>query len=371
MELTCRFRNHYLSEKYTCEVDYINLKPGTIIKSITGQHEDGKTNLDVHAIWFSRLNHSTYLLRGFSNIFPNLTFLRVYLYKLKEITRDDLVGLENLEELDASYCGLTFLPDNLFEGMRKLKVISFSNNKLVHLSSKLLKPLLLNQMSSINFENNPNINSFYDSGDKEGSVNSLEDLMDIIDKNCGPPIPSNGEIFTTGTKTLWASKKFTDFTIVVGEKKIHVHKNILAIHSSVFMAMLGGVNKESLEGKMFIDDFSAEVVEEFLRYIYTGKIPNEKLAMDLFAIAAKYNVIKLKREFELMVLQNIDESNAYEVLVLGNLYESENMKKLAFTELNSMRQTKDLPSELINQPDRLKEYVEAKRECDRQLNKLL
>jgi hypothetical protein len=45
---------------------------------------------------------------------------------------------------------------------------------------------------------------------------------------------------TTGFKTLWESKDFSDFTIVVGpsddRQKIEVHRNILAIRSSYFAA---------------------------------------------------------------------------------------------------------------------------------------
>jgi hypothetical protein len=52
----------------------------------------------------------------------------------------------------------------------------------VFLSSELLEPILDNQLEQVDFRNN----ALYQPGAK-GSVASLEELLDIIDKNCECP----------------------------------------------------------------------------------------------------------------------------------------------------------------------------------------
>jgi hypothetical protein len=48
--------------------------------------------------------------------------------------------------------------------------------------------------------------------------------------------------------------------------------------------------KEKQEKKMIIDDFSANIVEEMLRFMYTGRVTDESMetAIDLFSLAARF-----------------------------------------------------------------------------------
>lgn len=100
-------------------------------------------------------------------------------------------------------------------------------------------------------------------------------------------------------------------------------------------------------------------VEEFLRYLYTGKIPDETNAMELFALSSKYDVPALKSYWEKIVIQNLDESNALEIFSFGHLHDSENMKTLAFKMIKKLIPGVKLPDELIEHPEDLKEIVEA------------
>lgn len=363
MELKCGFSKRH--SIYTCiPVSASITQPNTTIKEFAGQHKPEKSHADIKSVYFFA-QVIEYVPRGLHNIFHNLTSLKIRSCNLKEITREDLVGLEALEELDVEGNLLVSLPGDLFQGMQKLKKINFDENRLARISSKLLEPLLANAMSYAGFSDNTNIDSFFCHSGLTGSVGSMEELMNIIENNCGYTTLSYEDNFKNGSKRLWESSQLSDFTINVDEEHFYVHKSILAIHSSVFMAMFfDNRMKESLEGAMTIEDFTKEVVGEFLRYIYTSEIPDEKFAMDLFAIAAKYNVPKLKSECELMVLKNTNKYNGFEVLALGNLYASESMKKLGFSELQKFFSGHDIPNEMINQPERLKELVELQRELN-------
>lgn len=97
----------------------------------------------------------------------------------------DLIGLENLEELDLNENELTSLPDDLFTDMEKLKGVNFNHNRLERLSSKLLKPVETS-LEYAWFEENTKIDDYFNKGDK--NKNNLKKFMEIMD--ClEPPLP--------------------------------------------------------------------------------------------------------------------------------------------------------------------------------------
>lgn len=96
-----------------------------------------------------------------------------------------------------------------------------------------------------------------------------------------------------------------------------------------------------------------------MRFIYTGIIPDDTNAMELFALSSKYDIQALKSYWEKIIIKNIDETNALEIFTLGHLHDSEEMKKLAFKEIKKLFPSKKLPDDLIDDPERLKEIVEA------------
>lgn len=175
--------------------------------------------------------------------------------------------------------------------------------------------------------------------------------------------------FAAGFKELWESKTYSDFIITAGPLddpiEFKVHKCVLGIQSSVLAAAFKNPMKESQEGKMHIEEFSAESVKEFLDFMYTGEVSSDTQAMDLFAIAAKYDVGHLKLITEKIVLRNISDSNAIEVFGLGHLYNSEELQQAAFEAIKKMFPELNLQSSLISTPVKLKKLVEARRGRDR------
>jgi BTB/POZ domain len=75
---------------------------------------------------------------------------------------------------------------------------------------------------------------------------------------------------------------------------------------------------EKLTGKLVIKDYEPEIVEEFLRFLYTGAVADlAKNPTELFRIADKYDVQDLK----ILVEQSILEIITHENVLVVELYE--------------------------------------------------
>lgn len=373
MEVGCEFLI-YPDGKYCCVVSSVTINSPmlTKIKSFTGSHLEGKSDIDVVIVLFQS-TVVEYFPRGLHKHFPNLKELRITNCGLKIITRRDLVGLANLTELSLSDNKLTSLPNNLFADMKSLTVISFFNNKLERLSSKLLDPIDKTKLIRIDLDGNTEINAWFNIN--SGGIFTIGRLMRVIDKECLKPFESeDSEIrmneFSKGIEELFVSKRFSDFIITVENKEFLVHKMVLAAQSSVFNAMFETDMEERKTNHTKIDEFTAGAFEKFLCYIYTGRIPDETDAVEVFRIAVKYQVSHLKIVCEMIILDNIDELNASEILILGDLYDSDDMKQLAFAEIRETNPEILLADFLIDHPLYVQQIIEAKKNLTKAQQKL-
>jgi Leucine rich repeat len=172
---------------YACAVSAAAIRvSGTEITAFHGNHQEGRTNFDVEMVWFGDTTVE-HFPRGMWRIFPNLKVVMIFNCGLRALRREDFEGLQDLEKVSFDNNNLRSLPSNLFEGMGKLKKVMFNNNKLAYMSSNLLVPIYRNQLTFVQFMNNTRIGAFYDPN-TEGSVESVRELMRIIDRNCEPPI---------------------------------------------------------------------------------------------------------------------------------------------------------------------------------------
>jgi BTB/POZ domain len=362
MELLCKFSTASYGDRfYTCVVKEASvLKRHRIIKGFIGEHEPGKSNNDVKAIRFEETTVH-YFPRGLAEIFPALKKLSIRQCGLRSVTRDDLKGLENLEDLSLCANPLQWLPSNLFVGMTKLK--------LERISSKILEPIANNRLDLVSFDSNTKINSLF-GRQHYRTTKTLRELMEVIDKNCDKPDEDEEMLsevyeqedfdrdFVNGFKDLWKTKKFSDFIVVVGSEEFAVHKNVLATQSTIFTEVF---TKETKTGKIKIEDFSADVVEGMLEFMYTGEVKDEKLVMDLFAIASKYNVKNLKHITEIQIFRHLNKSNALEVFVMGHLHKSDFLKRRGFAVIQKMFPEEDLQDSMIEKPDEVREIIEVVR----------
>ena len=84
--------------------------------------------------------------------------------------------------------------------------------------------------------------------------------------------------------------------------KFKVHKLVLAAHSDVFRAMFSHKDTiENTQSRLKITDFESNVVSQMLKYLYTGRLPEELTTQnlaELLKIADKYQLELLKSDTE-------------------------------------------------------------------------
>ncbi|CRK99762.1 CLUMA_CG013081, isoform A [Clunio marinus] len=382
MELKCEFRYFYLlgiGRKYTSTIDSSSItKPNTIIQTINGQHLDGKSDKDVEAILFIGTTVN-YFPQGLNEIFPNLKAVYIGRCGLKSITRRDLDGLENIEVLRCYENKITSLPDNLFRNMNKLIDVSFSDNDLQCMSSDVLKPILKNDLKFVDFRENRSIdavycNSSYPQEIIGNKVDSVTKLMALIGEKCDKLIKSDKEMFLIaaleGFKELWTTGRLSDITIVTDTEKFKVHKFALAMQSSVFTSIFENVMKDRPSDEIQMKNIDPEVAKTFLKFFYTGEVEIEEISnlLELFALAAKFKVETLMSIIEDMIIDDLNDDNAIEIYELACRFNCDGMKTSAFEFIQSMFD-EPLKDELMNQPEILKELVEAKQKINSILKK--
>uniref|UniRef100_A0AC34FQF7 BTB domain-containing protein n=1 Tax=Panagrolaimus sp. ES5 TaxID=591445 RepID=A0AC34FQF7_9BILA len=96
----------------------------------------------------------------------------------------------------------------------------------------------------------------------------------------------------------YSKKKVEDFTIVIGDKEIKVHKQVLIDVSPVFSGMLESGMKESIQNKMIITDFPFEIVETSINLCYNSNFPTS-----LFTIEDMLLLLKFADKYEIKLIK--------------------------------------------------------------------
>lgn len=92
---------------------------------------------------------------------------------------------------------------------------------------------------------------------------------------------------------LFQRDKYSDVSLVAEGLRFPAHRVILAAVSPVFRDLLAQTAAPDDEQLIVnLDDLNADIVEEMLTYLYSGKTPNLKsLASQLLVAAHKYQVV--------------------------------------------------------------------------------
>ena len=334
MEVTCEYKlARFGITRYSCKVSSGSVtQPRTQITNFIGNHIENQTNKNVIAIIIENLVVH-YFPRGIPNLFPGIVKLELRRCGLKEICRKDLQGLGSLRSMDFDNNKLRRLPDDLFIDTPQLESISFDSNLLVSLTSGLLDPIKEINLKFVSFRNNPNIDICYDGGriyggdfdndDYDNDDHELEELKDIIDysgrvKRTLDKSEDHINNFADHLKT----GSLSDVVLKSGPNEFKAHALILSVYSPFFAALFPSIKRTKAIPKVIISDVPAAAVEEFLTFIYTGEVGKVVNVKDLFILASKYEIPRLKEFCEDIIVDEINDSNASETLELGERYKS-------------------------------------------------
>lgn len=124
-------------------------------------------------------------------------------------------------------------------------------------------------------------------------------------------------------RSLLFNEQSSDVIVKVDEESFPVHKLILSSRSPVFKAMLNSNMLESRTHEIIIVDFSADIVKEFLSFLYTDQCNIDlldQIAEDLMRIANKYEVPFLQSFCEKHIASKMTASTCFEKLLFAHTY---------------------------------------------------
>lgn len=125
---------------YTCDAGILS-DGSEIVSAIYGNHQDGKTDADVHGF----VLHSqglAFIPLNVETFFPNIRALDVYNNFITNITNFHLKPFINLVHFAIIDNQITSLDTDVFDGLPFLNYVSFRNNSIRHVGHDVILPSL-------------------------------------------------------------------------------------------------------------------------------------------------------------------------------------------------------------------------------------
>jgi hypothetical protein len=153
----------------------------------------------------------------------------------------------------------------------------------------------------------------------------IEPKIRLVTKKA--PIPTALQSILSNVASMLDNQEFSDFKIIVGDKEFNVHKNILSAASDSFAKIF------RTRGKSYkINDIDEEVFGHLLRYIYTGKAPEnlDEVAVKLFEASHCFKIDELKEMCLKKIQMKLSVANALETYNWAYNYDLEVLKMKAW-----------------------------------------
>ncbi|PAV63030.1 hypothetical protein WR25_09071 isoform A [Diploscapter pachys] len=148
-------------------------------------------------------------------------------------------------------------------------------------------------------------------------------------KQISYPEPRVEEV-AQGLSTMYTDGKLADFTIIVKDRQFNTHKVVLAARSPVFAAMLEPHTEEAQKGRVTISDVDCDVMDEMLRFIYSGSCPRlSQFGLELLAAADRFHLPGLKAMADQALRNNLAVDSACRNLVFADMYNALDLKQEA------------------------------------------
>ena len=165
------------------------------------------------------------------------------------------------------------------------------------------------------------------------------------------------------------SKELSDLQIKCQDKTFDAHQVILSARSPVFKRMLESDMVEKNSRVVEIKQLNSNIVEEMLKFIYTGKCKvndaniDPQIVKQLFEAANMYQLDSLKAFCGDILISSLVPDNALSLLLLGDMHSAEELKKHAMgtviNNLKTIRRSDEWKDCIKERPDISAEITEA------------
>jgi hypothetical protein len=108
-----------------------------------------------------------------------------------------------------------------------------------------------------------------------------------------------------------------------------VHKLILSFASPVLKTMIESGMSESASSELRIADANAEVVQQFVYFLYAGCFSEPPDAEPMLALAHRYEIPELQNACETILRRRLTTNNVLHVVGLAELYNTYRLKNAA------------------------------------------
>jgi hypothetical protein len=172
--------------------------------------------------------------------------------------------------------------------------------------------------------------------------------------------------FSKDLQNFLLDENFTDFSIKINEETFKVHKFVLAARSSVFAEMIkNNIEASSLE----LLDIPVEIFKIILDFIYFDKIPENFDSKNIFIASGRLNIKVLKELSGRKLIETLNAENALDFFTIANKYNHEELKKKSFEKIQSMFPGNKIKPELIDDPEKMKEYFNERKTLSEMIEK--
>jgi len=136
-------------------------------------------------------------------------------------------------------------------------------------------------------------------------------------------------------ESIYNSKVYADFKIVSNGTEFECHKNFIASQSEIFKNV---IDRWAPEGRMMMDEYTPEVVENLLSHCYRRPLEENVFhanVVDFLNIGEKYDLSDLKDKAEIFMISNMKKETFIEFLVSSDLFKAPKVKEAALNFLST------------------------------------
>ena len=148
--------------------------------------------------------------------------------------------------------------------------------------------------------------------------------------------------------------EFCDVIIEVDSVEIPVNKAILAARVPHFERLFASGMKETISGRIKIDDADADCVKQVVSFIYSGILPD-----DIEESPERYLPVAEKYACSVWMMKLLSNENVVQALIMADLYRCPDLKKFCCDKIKIWKA--DMSEEALNplkaHPDLLVECI--------------